>query len=249
MTGCGSEAEPVQFTEVKLVHEKLKPEEIETFLRIINSLSDKKLPKFPAVFPDPPDWSAARTLSVSELVAEDEKLLEERTRFEWLASRLTPDRRLDRALRREQMSRQQFVGLTLTIGLALTRTAVAGDRDLKRLIERGEKELKLLRRDERPFFELSIDDLYAVRRKAVWLARLDRAERLDQVPPENVALVEENRDKLAAVLPHEFLTDPIAPIADRLEEQGLPFEELTETGSDEYIAFEAKGAPTGTASQ
>jgi hypothetical protein len=80
--------------------------------------------------------------------------------------------------------------------------------------------------------------MYEVRRRAVWITRLDRASRLSRVPPENVLLVESYREKLNSVLPAELLQNPFEPVADPFEEKGVPFEELPETGSDDRIVWD-----------
>jgi hypothetical protein len=247
--GCAGEHVEVKLTEVKRIEEKLQPEEIETLLRIVDSFSDKKLPPLPDVFKAPPDWNASRTLTVGQLTAEEEQLLEERTSVEWMARQLPMDRALDVALRREQMTADQFVGLSLAVGMALARGTVDAPHNLKKIIARGEKELSALRDDDRSFAELSLDQMHEARTKAVWITRLDRAARLDRVPPENVALVEENRKRLEAVFPQEFLCDPLAEVADQLEEHGVPFEELPETGSDEHIEWSAAEVIRGPQSE
>ena len=166
-------------------------------------------------------------------------LLVERTSVEWMAAGLRPHTALERALRREQMTVDQFVGLSLAVGIALAHGAVADDDGLDRIIERGAKELQTLRDDERLFSELSRDSRHIVRTKAVWITRLDRASRLGRVPPENAALVEKYRERLEPMFPPEFLSNPLVAVADRLEERGVPFEELPETGSDAHIPWDA----------
>jgi hypothetical protein len=61
-----------------------------------------------------------------------------------------------------------------------------------------------------------------------------------------VELVQSRWDELAAIFPAEFQIDPLKTIADHLEEQGIPFEELPETGSDASIQWNPDNAIIGT---
>ncbi len=73
----------------------------------------------PPVFAPPPEWNQARTLPVNELVNEESNLIEERLSSEFLARQLQRNQPLQRALRSEQMTPTQFVGLSLAIGVGL----------------------------------------------------------------------------------------------------------------------------------
>jgi hypothetical protein len=95
-----------------------------------------------------------------------------------------------------------------------------------------------LQHDGRIYSSLEIENRYAVLDEALWLHRVDRLKRLLGAPAENVALAEKHRDWLAKVLPACFRTDPLADVADLLGEQGLPFVELPESGSDAHIEWD-----------
>ena len=81
---------------------------------------------------------------------------------------------------------------------------------------------------------------------AVWITRIDRARRLSEVPPENLALVKAHYDRLKAIFPQEFWGNPFDPIADQIEELGMSFEELKQTGLDAEIDWKESDALRGT---
>ena len=51
---------------------------------------------------------------------------------------------------------------------------------------------------------------------------------------------------LEPIFPGEFTSNPLDAVVDLLEEQGLPFEELAESGSDDQIEWNADEAEFGT---
>lgn len=242
--GCGEEQ--LEFTETKRINEKVTEAELQTFLRIVESLPDQQLPDVPPVFAPPPVWNQSRTLPVGELVNEEQNLLAERWTAEWMARHLQRNRPLARALRREEMTLEQFVGFTLAIGAALARNTIRDNQDLDEILKKGHAAVERLRRDTRPFSSLRQDGRYYILWQAEWITRIDRVERLKQVPPENIALVRAHREKLEEIFPAEFATNPLDAVVDLLEEKGLPFEELAGSGSDAEIDWEADEAIVGT---
>ena len=243
LLGC-SEMAP-EYTEVKRIDEPVTPAELEAFLRIARDLPDGRLPKLPAVFLPPPEWSATRTLPVSELVVEERQRIEERWSVDWLTSHLERSRALDRVLKREQLTTGQFVGLWLTLGAAMSRSTVREDQDLDRLVERGTAVVEGLLQDKRPFSEHSQVARHAALSQAVWLTRVARARRLREVPLENLELIRERHSTLAELLPPEFMANPFDSITDPLEEWGIPFEELPESGTDDQLGWDANEALIG----
>jgi hypothetical protein len=246
LVSAGCAQEHVKFTEFKRADEKITQAELKQLLKIVNSLPEKRLPDLSSAYARPPEWIESRTLSVGELVVEEEKRLENRTSVEWIARELQGKRSLQRTLKRHDVTGEQFVGLTLAIGVALSKTTLRENQDLDRTIQRGQKEIETLRADERPFSELRPEEMHSILQRAVWITRLDRAKRLKLVPPENIALVQQHRKALEAIFPRDFLANPLDAVADRLDEQGLPFEELPETGSDEGMKWDAQTAIRGT---
>ena len=194
----------------------------------------------------PPDWDEGRTFEVRELVDREIKMLAERSDVEKLATHLPKNRPLLRALRREQLTPEQFVGLSLAIGVALSRSTLRDDQDLDRIIEEGERKIDELKQNAKPFHLHSQEGKHRVLRQAVWITRVDRAKRLKTVPPENyVDLVQKHGESLAAIFPEEFTVNPLDAIADLLEEQGTPFEELAESGTDAEIDWNENEAIVG----
>lgn len=244
VVGCSDP--PLDYLEVKRVDERLTPEELATFLRIVSELPEKTLPALPAVFLPPPEWDTTRTLPVSELIHEEKTLLAERTSIEYLASSLASDRKLARILRRERMTIKQFVGLTMCIGIALSRQSMEEQPDFKDLLETGQRVLKTLERDATPYADYPPERQFLVMQQAGWLTRLARCQQLSIVPEENVQMVGENRAELAKIFPTDFTRHPLASIADPLEETGTPFTEQPGSGSDAEISWNPRTAIVGT---
>jgi len=239
----GCQRSPVQFREVKRIHEKVTEAEMQQFLRIVDSLPGKELPELPPVYRPLPNWRSERTLPVNELVNEEKKLLDEAWDVETLTRKLKRNRPLRRVLRREQLTLKQFAGLFLTIAAARSRSQLRDDQDLDQILSRGRSEIAELQKDDRPFSQLSREARFAVLRRAGWLTRVDRANRLKDVPPENVALVKKHAEQLDEILPAQFLENPLDSIADLLEERGMPFEELESSGRDDRITWGPEDDP------
>lgn len=234
--GCGKSG--VEYTEVKRIDEKITQKELKQFLRIVNKLPKKTLPAIPDVYLPLPQWNPSRTLPVNELIHEEQAELDKRWSVEWLAQKLKRHRALQRVLRRENMTVEQFAGMIFSLGAALSKSQLRKDQDLEALIREGEPVVQALKTDDRSFSRLSPSVKYSVVRKAGELTRLDRAKRLKQVPPENVALVREHFEQLKKIFPSEFTVNPLDGIIDSLEVAGLPFEEKSESGFDVEITWD-----------
>jgi hypothetical protein len=143
------------------------------------------------------------------------------------------------------MSPAQFVGLVKTIGAALARNAVRPDQDLRLIVEQGKRRLGPLRAQTQRFNQLEPDERHVVLTTAVWITRIDRARRLMRVPPENLALVKSHYDRLKAIFPQEFWANPFDSIADQIEELGMSFSELRQTGLDAEIDWKESDAIRG----
>ncbi len=221
LAGCAED--PLRFTEVKGFDERVTQSEFKTFLRIVNKLPHGKLPEFRKVFTPPEEWDAKRTLPIRELVQEERQ----RIALQWDLSNIVQDlkhsRRLQRALRRERMTLKQFVGLSLTIGLAISRSTLRENQDLAQIMAEGKEAMSKLDANSDQFSELAASRRYTILQEAVWVTRLDRAEHLEMVPPENVALVVKHEEKLSKIFPAYFRENPLDSIADELKELGLPF--------------------------
>lgn len=237
---AGCEQEKLEFTEVKRIHEPVTAAEFASVKRIIEHLPERRAPAIPQVFLPPPLWQN-RSSPIRDLYEEELRRREE----SWDPSRLglvfERHKLLVRELKKEKLTPEQFAGLLLTLGAALCRNEVPEGVDLAALSQRSRPFLEELARDQTPFSTLSREAQFAILQKAMWLPRKARAEKLRQVPPENLALVRKHRDWLAEALPNEFLTNPADEIRDLLEERGMPFEELPESGSDENILWQQAG--------
>jgi len=242
LTGCGDEAP--KFAEPRDIGDKVSDADLATFFQVVDELPDKKLPEMPALFKRPPAWDEQRTLPVNELVREESDELDKLWNDEHLIRHLAKNRPLQKALKR-RMSPAQFVGLIKTIGAALARNAVRPDQDLRLIVEQGKRRLAKLRAQTQRFNQLAPDEQHDVLTTAVWITRIDRARRLMQVPPENLALVKDHYDRLKAIFPQEFWDNPFDPIADQIEELGMSFEEQKQTGLDSEIEWKESDAFRG----
>lgn len=237
--------EPLPYVEAKEIDEKVTESELAAFLRIVHSLPEQSLPAIPFPFAPPPVWDESRTLPVADFVHEETQLLNLRWSVEWQARQLASNQPLQRALRREEMTAGQFAGIALALAAALGREQVPPRTDFEAVIAEGRQAVDALRGDIRPFHSLPPETRHAILRQAMWITRIDRAERLRQVPPENRQLVARHRDALLKVFPAEYHTDPLAAVADPLTEWGIPFEELPSSGSDEQIDWDPAEAIIG----
>ena len=122
------------------------------------------------------------------------------------------------------------------------------DQDLKLIVEQGKRRISKLRSQTQRFQPARPDQQHDVLTTAVWITRIDRARRLSEVPPENLALVKAHYDRLKAIFPQEFWGNPFDPIADQIEELGMSFEELKQTGLDAEIDWKESDALRGTGS-
>jgi hypothetical protein len=244
LLGCW--AKPLDFVEVKRTDEVVTETELEDFLEVVRLLPDGKLPELPTIYRLPLRWSETRTLPVSELINEETSQIERPWDAKHLAHEIETNRRFQRVLRRVEMTPEQFMGLMLTLGTAMNRGLLPDGYDFEGLINRGQKVITQLKRNRTPFNDYSPDRQFSISREAIWLYRLDRAKRLRDVPRENVELVRKHWEELAVIFPKEFQIDPLGTIADHLEEQGIPFEELPETGSDAGLQWNPDEAFIGT---
>jgi hypothetical protein len=246
LIGCGRPG--LEFREVKRVHDKVTEAELKRFLRIVDSLPDKKLPDFPPVYRPLPNWAPARTLPVNELAKEERELLDEAWDVDALARSLKTNRHLEQAVRNEQLTMQQFAGLMLSIGAARSRCFLRKDQDLDAVVKRGREAAVQLEKDNRKYANLGREARFTVLRRAGWITRVHRATLLKEVPPENVALVKAHAAQLDAVLPEYFRVNPLDAIADLLEERGMPFEEPPGSVRDDELTWGPDDNPlVGTA--
>lgn len=242
---AGCEDPTLTFTEVKRVSEEVSPSELRAFFEIVEHLPEKKLPAFPDLYLPLPNWNPERTLPISDLVEAEQLSLVGRWKTDQLVDSLPPSRRLDRWLLRKRMTREQFVGLTLAIGAALSKSTVRENQDLTGLVAKGESVVSRLRSMGEPFNSLSPEAMHNVLHEAAWITRHDRAKRLLSVPDRNVELVLKHSEELVKLFPDELTRNPFDGIADRLDEQGIPFEELPGNDSFDTLTWDPEDAIVG----
>ena len=235
LAGCAKEQ--VVFQEVKHPHERLKVSELNQYLRIIKSLPDKNPPALPPLFTPVPQWDSRRELSVKGLIKEEKKKLPNRWFSETVLSKLRNNRSLTIALKKENLSFEQFLGLTETIAMAAARTHCENVDELRRIVRTGKYELSQLMKVEGVFSGFPEEEQYEIIRKAAWLSRLDRARNMLKIPEENVALLRRHWDVLKRYLPEDALRDPLADIVDTLTVYGVPFEETPSSGFDDKLKW------------
>ena len=243
LAGC---SEPVVVpSEPKRADDPLTEAELASFLSIADSLPDRRLPPIPAVVLAAPRWNRNRSLPIYELVKEEEAARVDRWSIDWLAAHCPQTRFLRRALRREKMTVEQFAGLYLALGTALYRDSVPADRELEQILERGQKAIAELKKDHRLFSSLPEDHAYFLQEQSGWVAVVDRARRVRPVHPANLALVREHRERLARLMPAEFLRNPFLEFTTILDERGVPFQEPPGTESDDRIVWSREQALVG----
>lgn len=242
LAGCGSEQ--VVSIEPRQIGDKVTEADLQLFLDVIDRLPDKKLPALPTLYKLPPAWDDQRTLPVKELVREEAEQLEKFWTDDATLRLLVRNRALQKALN-PRLPLDQFVSLIKGVGMALSRNTIRPEQDLEFLIERGERGLESLRNNSRQFNTLKAEEQHAVLTTAVWVTRIDRAKRLLQVPIANRELASVHYDRLKEIFPSEYTTNPFDAISDRVEELGLPFEELAQSGADAEIDWSESDAVRG----
>ncbi len=235
LAGCAEEQ--IVFHEVKHPHERLKVSELNQYLRIIKSLPDKKPPALPSLFTPVPQWDSKRELSIKGLIKEEKKWLPNRWFSEAVLAKLSNNRRLINALKKENLSVEQFLGLTETIAMAAARTHYENVDELRVIVRTGKYELSQLMKLEGVFSSFPEEEQYEIIRSAAWLSRLDRARNLLNIPDENVTLLRNHWDVLKLYLPADALQDPLADIVDALLVYGIPFEEEPVSGFDNKMKW------------
>src|SRR5262249_35864185 len=116
----------------------------------------------------------------------------------------------------------------------------------EQILERGRLAIAELKKDQRIFSSLPDDEAYFLREKSGWLAVVDRAARLKLVHPDNLALVERHRDRLAAVMPEEFKSNPFLEFTTILDDRGVPFQEPLGQANDDHLPWSRDRALVGS---
>lgn len=238
--GCSDSS--LDYTELKQLNEKVTESELKKYLKVVKLLPQKKVPPFPSVYAPAPNWSHIRSLPIEDLVNSEQNNLSQLWEIERISDHFgIRNRTLKKALHRREMSKDQFISITLALGLAASRHQLREDQNLEAIIQKGNKIIHQLELDKRPFSSLSLEERHRTLNEAMWIARVNRAEHLIQIPPENVNLVRAHWDQLKEVLPPEFLNNPLENLSDPLEEHGIPFTIDEKDSNDplEWISTEA----------
>ncbi|MFK7779457.1 MAG: hypothetical protein QM501_15235 [Gimesia sp.] len=221
--------------------------ELKKYLKVIKLIPQQKIPTFPSVYAPAPTWSHIRSLPIEDLVNSEQINLSQQWDIQRISDHFgTRNRTLKKALQRRNMSKKQFISFTLALGLAASRLQLNEDQDLDEIIEQGNKIIQKLQLEKRPFSSLSLEERHRTLHEAMWIARVNRAERLIQVPPENINLVRKNWDQLKETLPPEFLNNPLEDLSDTLAERGMPFTINEKEDSDELLQWTTTEAILGT---
>lgn len=237
--------EEAHYTEVKRIDDRLTQAELDSFLSVAKSMPENALSALTAIHAPWPEWSPNRTLPINELVVEEKKQLALHCSVKWLSQRISQSRAFKRALRREQMTIDQFVGLAFVIGVTLCHDELPEDQDIDKLRTHGKRVIAALERETRVLSSLPEDNAARIIVQAGWIPLVDRLERLKQVLPENLVLVRANRDALKSLFPEDFLKNPLRGLAKVLEDEEIPFEELPESGSDNHLQWSREQAIAG----
>lgn len=237
----------LDYTELKQINEKVTENELKKYLKVTKLIPQNKMPKFPSVYASKPTWSHIRSLPIEDLVNSEQINMSELWNIERINDQFgIRNRVLKKALHRREMSKEQFISFTLAIGLAASRHQLRADQNLDEVILKGNKIIHQLKLDKRPFSSLSLEERHRTLHEAMWIARVNRAEHLVQVPPENVNLVIKYWDQLKEVLPPEFLKNPLEDLSDTLEERGIPFTVSKEDEFDDLLQWTSTEAIIGT---
>ncbi|WP_339742562.1 hypothetical protein [uncultured Rubinisphaera sp.] len=235
LAGCSEEE--IVFNEVKHPHEMLKASEVSQFLKIVHGLPDHKLPPLPPLFTQAPEWEFDRELTVAGLVREVQKTNGRHWLSASVVSKLENHQPLQKLLEEYQLSTPQFLGLAESVCMAAARTFYPEEDQLKQIIRDGRVKLDYLENQQDIFAALSEEDKYEIIHLATWIARVDRAERLAEVPIENIELIQRHWEVISPFLPQECQQDPMSDIVDTLQVYGMPFEELPGSGLDSELTW------------
>lgn len=225
ITALGCESAPPGPVVIIRPDEPLAPEDWSTFERIVKSLPGEKLPAFGPLFAPPPQWKDQRTISISDLLKEETGLLAKKWNPTELGAQWNRSTALQRALRIEQVTPEQFAAWTQALALAAMRN-VASPRNLSdHLRKEALLSLRKLETDERMFSTLTPEERYRILRDARALARVHRHEWLMKAPEENQQLAKQHEAWLKKVLPGHVWADPILEVTDHELSLGVPFGE------------------------
>ena len=232
LTAAGCAEPKIEFREVVRLDDALSEADVATLERIAGRLRGGRLPEMCPHFLPAPAWAPDRPASVATLAREELARLREVSRLAPLSESLARDARLAHVLKKERLTLDQYAALVLAVGTASQRARMDGTRDLDAYVRVGRRRMKELAGREDAFATLDPQGQIDALGQATWLTRVDRAERLAKIPPENVTLAAAARPRLEKILPRQFLVSPFAGIGVPLLDAGVPFREDPTAGFD-----------------
>ncbi|GIX03159.1 MAG: hypothetical protein KatS3mg113_0165 [Planctomycetaceae bacterium] len=240
LVGCGgSVAESVPPHEYD---QPLSEQQWEQFREVLERVGPEEARSWGCVWAPLPAWTADRTLSVSDLMAEEESKLAAVWQPETWTSRWEKHPRIIAAMHAAGLTPEQFAGLWLAVHAAYGRSLTTPAELSSDWLRKTEQFCRLLAQDGRIVSTLSPDDFTRVQDLSLWLHRRDRLHRLQRVPADNVVLIQRHRDWLQQYLPACAQESPLATFSELLGEHGLPFIELPETGNDLHLPWDRHSA-------
>lgn len=249
LSAIGCSDEPLASTDVKSYDQPISEDELRAYFAVLESLPDKKVPTLPPLYPPLPNWNTARSLPVGELTNVERKSIDDHMKVEWFQKHLQQSKAFQRALRKERLTAQQFVGLTVAFGLALSRNDLPANEDIDKILARGMQNVGSLEKDKRVFNLLTQDAAYYVLEQAAWIPLVDRLKRMKKVPPENCELVKAHREKFDRCFPEDLRGNPLQGLSKLLEDESLPFTDPGGINPDDHIVWNREAALVGTDGQ
>lgn len=211
--------------------------------RIVEAMSVDARSKLPRWLPVCSFWQESRTLEIAQLAVEEQGKLVEFWQPKRYQNDLAWEKSLRTALLSEHVTLEQFIALTLCVGVACSSKLASKELADSLLQRRGDLAIERLSSDHRIYSKLAADERFAVIRDTEWLSRMELLSALRSVPAENVTLVTEQASWIEAHLPEHVRPDPKELLMDRRRQNGVPFEELPTSGSDSQLRSQFTPAP------
>ena len=235
LSGCGGHVEVG--VHVKELSEEVTSEELERFLAIVDRLPGKKLPAFESPLTPPIRWEKGQEKSIERIATERIEQLESRWTSDFLTPFFVRNPKLRWAMASAEVTPEEFAGLALSFGTALSRSSLPTDADLSGLTKLTIEGVKKLKKDGRSLAMLPPDEQYRICQQSLWIPLQDVITHFAMVPESNLRLAQANRERLAKAFPPEFSENLLQHYEKILNNSGLPFEDLTETGITDLTAW------------
>ena len=236
LVGCGGHQE--HHEHVKELTEEVTPSELEQLLAIIDRLPGGKLPTFDSPMSPPTRWALGQEKSIERIAGEKLDQLEERWTPGYVSQTFVRNPRLRWAMASAEMSPENFSALILSVGVALSKSSVPPETDLGNLLKRAREGAQKLNEDRRSMATLASDEQYQIVQQSLWIPLLDLMTHYPMVSDGTLQLVKQHRARLEKAFPPEFTENPLPYYDKILNNSGLPFEDLPETGITDLTAWD-----------